>query len=241
MTLLALDIGGMNLAASAGGKPVRALTPDTGEEALATLLGLADTVVHGPVEAVGVSFAGPLEDGRIRSLHVPGWDDMPLRDVLQERFGAPTVVENDANAGALGEWDAAGRPDEPVAYVTVSTGVGAGIVVRGEILAGAHRLAGEIGHFVVDPDGDVCACGKRGCVETFASGPAIARHGFAEAARALNVAIDALCAVVDPLFVAIGGGVANAPALWEALGSRAIHARSTPLRGAEILAERASR
>jgi glucokinase len=240
MTVLALEIGGMNLAATAGGKPVRAVTPHSGEEALAALLGLADSVVSGPVAAVGVSFAGPLEDGRIRSLHVPGWDDVPLRDILEERYGAPTVVENDANAGALGEWDAAGRPDEPIAYITVSTGVGAGIVAHGEILAGAHRLAGEIGHFIVDADGTLCACGKHGCVETFASAPAIARHGYAEAARALNVAIDALCAVVDPLFVAVGGGVANAPALWEALDSRAIRARSTPLHGAAILAERAT-
>ena len=243
MTVLALDIGGTKLAASAGGRSARTLTLPTGQESFAALLALADEVVEGPVAAVGVSFGGPVETGRIHSHHTPGWDEIPLHDALAERFGAPVVIENDANAGALGEWDAAGRPDEPIAYVTVSTGVGAGIVFRGEILEGAHRLAGEIGHFTVDPDGDVCACGKRGCVETIASGPAIARRTgdvYGEAARALTVAIDALCAVVDPLFVAVGGGVANAPALWEALGSRAIRARSTPLRGAEILAERAA-
>jgi len=241
MTVLALDIGGTKLAASFGAHSARTLTRPTGEESFAALLELAEQVVDGPVDAVGVSFGGPVEQSRIHSHHTPGWENVALRDALAEKYGAPVAIENDANAGALGEWDAAGRPDDPIAYVTVSTGVGAGIVFHGEILEGSHRLAGEIGHFVVDPDGAVCACGKRGCVETIASGPAIGRHGdYAEAARALTVAIDALVAVVDPLFVAVGGGVSNAPALWEALGSKAIRARSTPLRGAEILAERAA-
>jgi glucokinase len=241
MTVLALDIGGTKLAASAGGHAARTLTRPTGEESFEALLQVAAEVVEGPVEAVGVSFGGPVEKGRIYSHHTPGWENVPLHDELASRFHAPVVIENDANAGALGEWDAAGRPDDPVAYITVSTGVGAGIVFHGEILEGSHRLAGEIGHFIVDPDGAVCACGKRGCVETLASGPAIARHGdYVAAARALTVAIDALVAVVDPLFVALGGGVSNAPALWEALGNKAIRARSTPLRGAEILGERAA-
>jgi glucokinase len=241
MTVLALDIGGTKLAASSRANAARTLTRATGEESFEALLELAEQVVDGPVEAVGVSFGGPVEKGRIHSHHTPGWENVALHDVLAEKYSAPVVIENDANAGALGEWDAAGRPDDPIAYVTVSTGVGAGIVFHGEILEGSHRLAGEIGHFVVDPDGAVCACGKRGCVETIASGPAIGRHGdYVEAARALTVAIDALVAVVDPLFVALGGGVSNAPALWEALGSKAIRARSTPLRGAEILAERAA-
>jgi len=241
LSVLALEVSGTKLAASAGSNSARTLTRPTGEESFEALLTLAEQVVDGPVDAVGVSFGGPVEEGRIHSHHTPGWENVDLHDVLAKRYGAPVVVENDANAAALGEWDAAGRPDDPIAYITVSTGVGAGIVFHGEILEGSHRLAGEIGHFVVDPDGAVCACGKRGCVETIASGPAIGRHGdYVAAARALTVAIDALVAVVDPLFVALGGGVSNAPALWEALGGKAIRARSTPLRGAEILAERAA-
>jgi glucokinase len=241
MTVLALDIGGTRLAASAGGRTSRTLVRATGRESLDALLAVADEVVEGPVGAVGISFSGPVEDDHVHSHHTPGWDEIPLHGLLRERYGAPVVVENDANAGALAEWDAAGRPDQPIAYITIDTGIGAGIVFHGEILEGSHRLAGEIGHFVVDPEGAVCACGKRGCVETLASGPAIARHGdYAAAAKALNVAIDALVAVVDPLFVAVGGGVSNAPALWEALGAKALRARSTPLRGAEIIAERAA-
>ena len=241
MSILALDIGGTRLAASAGGRTTRTLVKPTGQESLDALHALADEVVEGSVAAVGVSFSGPVEVDHVHSFHTPGWDDIALHDLLADHFSAPVVVENDANAGALAEWDAAGRPDEPIAYITIDTGVGAGIVFHGEILEGAHRLAGEIGHFIVDPDGTTCACGKQGCVETVASASAIARHcDYGEAARALTVAIDALVAVVDPLFVAIGGGVSNAPALWEALGKKAIRARSTPLRGAEILGERAT-
>ena len=241
MTVLALDIGGTKLAASAGGRTTRTLVRASGQESLDAVLALADEVVEDHVQAVGVSFSGPVEADHVHSFHSPGWDDIALHEVLAQRFDAPIVIENDANAGALAEWDAAGRPDEPIAYITIDTGVGAGIVFHGDILEGSHRLAGEIGHFIVDPDGAQCACGKQGCVETLASASAIARHcDYAEAARALNVAIDALVAVVDPLVVALGGGVSNAPALWEALGKKAVRARSTPLRGAEILGERAA-
>jgi predicted NBD/HSP70 family sugar kinase/GH43 family beta-xylosidase len=236
--VLALDIGGTWLRASAGGEPAQARTPENGADALASTLELADTVVAGGLDAVGVSFGGRVHGDDVLSLHVPGWEDVGLVAALHEHYGAPVSMANDANAGALAEWDAAGRPGEPCAYITVSTGVGGGVVVGGEILAGAHGLAGEIGHLVVDPNGEECACGQRGCVETIASGPALAGHGdYAAAARALTVAVEALRAVVDPAFVAIGGGVATAPQLWEALaGAGARRARSTPLHGARVLA-----
>ena len=233
MRVLALDIGGTWLRADVDGRTLQARTPGTGREALAATLELAGDAA---VDAVGVSFGGRVHGEDVVSLHVPGWEDTGLADALRERYGAPVTIANDANAGALAEWDAAGRPEEPVAYVTVSTGVGAGIVAGGRILEGANGLAGEIGHLVVDPDGEPCACGKRGCVETLASGPALARHGdYAAAAHALGIAVDALRAVVDPAFVAIGGGVAAAPQLWEALGVGARRAKSTPLHGARVL------
>jgi predicted NBD/HSP70 family sugar kinase len=233
MRVLALDIGGTWLRADVDGRTVQARTPANGQDALAATLELAGDAA---VDAVGVSFGGRVHGDDVVSLHVPGWEDAGLADALRERYDAPVTIANDANAGALAEWDAAGRPDEPVAYVTVSTGVGAGIVVGGRMLEGANGLAGEIGHLVVDPDGEPCACGKRGCVETLASGPALARHGdYAAAARALGIAVDALRSVVDPAFVAIGGGVAAAPQLWEALGVGARRARSTPLHGARVL------
>jgi predicted NBD/HSP70 family sugar kinase len=233
--VLALDIGGTWLRADVDGRTVQARTPGNGRDALAATLELAGDAA---VDAVGVSFGGRVDGDDVVSLHVPGWEDAGLAVALRERYGVPVRIANDANAGALAEWDAAGRPDEPCAYITVSTGVGGGIVVGGEILEGAHGLAGEIGHLVVDPAGEECACGKRGCVETVASGPALARHGdYPAAARALAAAVESLRAVVDPVFVAIGGGVATAPQLWEALaGVGARRARSTPLHGARVLA-----
>jgi glucokinase len=153
-----------------------------------------------------------------RSLHVPGWEDVPLASLVRARFDAPALIENDANAGALGEWDTRGRPSS-LCYVTVSTGVGSGIVFAGELWRGHDGLAGEIGHLVVEQDGELCACGRRGCVETIAAGPSIARHGdHARAARALASAVASLVAIVNPVVVAIGGGVAAAGApLWDPL------------------------
>jgi glucokinase len=262
VSLLALDVGGTKLAASFGDRSARAPTPASGEAALDALLELGESVVAGDVRGVGVSFGGHVDARRgvvARSLHVPGWEDVPLAAAVAKRFRAPAAVENDANAGALGEWDDAGRPSAPLCYVTVSTGVGAGLVVSGEVLRGRDGLAGEVGHLVVDPAGPLCACGRRGCVEAGASGPAIARRGgddraFADAARALAVAVAALIAVVNPAVVAIGGGVAEAgPPLWDPLLAelRAIAwpqvttevrpaADDAPLRGARVLAERAA-
>lgn len=212
-SLLALDVGGTKLAVAAGGRHARTETPPTGPEALEALIALAASVVEGAVDGIGVSFGGHVVDGHIlRSLHVPGWEDAPLTETLRERFGAPALIANDGNAGALGEWDAAGRPDAPVAYVTVSTGVGGGIVVGGEIFTGVDGLAAEIGHLIVDPEGEACPCGRRGCVETIASGPAIERRGgdYAGAAQALAFAISALISLLNPAVVAVGGGVTAA-------------------------------
>ena len=258
MNLLALDVGGTKLAAAFGERSARVSTPQTGAEALDALLALTESVVgSGRVDGVGVSFGGHVDSATgvvRRSLHVPGWEDVPLAALLRERYGAPALIENDANAGALGEWDEAGRPPS-LCYVTVSTGVGGGIVVGGELWRGQDGFAGEVGHLVVDPAGEPCACGRRGCVETIASGPAIARRGgderaLAEAARALAIAASALLAIVNPAVIAIGGGVASAgPPLWEPLVAELERLRwpqitteirraaeDAPLRGARVLA-----
>ena len=134
----------------------------------------------GRLAAVGVSFGGPVdfERGLVRlSHHVPGWENFPLGDALQLEFGAPVAVDNDANAGALGEWKyGAGQGCASLLYITVSTGVGGGWVINGEVFRGAQGMAGELGHTIVDPNGPLCVCGRRGCVEVLACGPAIARR-----------------------------------------------------------------
>jgi glucokinase len=114
--------------------------------------------------------------------NLPGWDDIPIRDFLSERFPGPVVlVENDANATALAEhrWGA-GRGVANLAYLTCGTGIGAGIILNGALYRGKSDLAGEVGHAVIVPEGPVCLCGKRGCLEALASGSAIGRIGAQE-------------------------------------------------------------
>ncbi|MBI4790623.1 MAG: ROK family protein, partial [Chloroflexi bacterium] len=195
--LLALDYGGTKLSAAitaSGEREWRALErvqSPAGKDAQydqETMLALARQVLGGRrPAAIGVSFGGPVDAKRgrvILSHHVRGWDDTPLRDQLQSTFGAPVSVDNDANVAALGEYRfGAGRVGaryaSPLLYVTVSTGVGGGWVLDGKIHGGADGMAGEIGHTIVDPQGPVCICGRRGCVEIIACGPAIAREARA--------------------------------------------------------------
>ncbi|HAF70918.1 MAG: Glucokinase [Acetothermia bacterium 64_32] len=188
--ILALDFGGTKLAAAVAvpgerGFLAKATAPSptkkSAEADRKIILKLAARVLAGrKPAAVGVSFGGPVqaEEGRVvLSHHVPGWEGFPLAGWLEERFGAPAVVENDANSGALGEWAfGAGRGTKSFLYVTVSTGIGGGWILNGEIYHGADGLAGEIGHLLIDLEGPVCTCGRRGCLEAIASGPAIARR-----------------------------------------------------------------
>ncbi len=186
--ILALDFGGTKLAAATvepGARAFRARAsmpspPNKSAEAdREIILALAKEVLGGKrPAAVGVSFGGPVREGVVLlSHHVPDWEDFPLAEWLREHFGVPAAVENDANAAALGEWRyGAGRGTRYFLYVTVSTGVGGGIVIGGRLYRGADSLAGEIGHMVVDPGGPRCTCGRRGCLEAFSAGPAIARR-----------------------------------------------------------------
>jgi glucokinase len=146
-----------------------------------TMLALAENVLAGDTpDAIGVSFGGPVDatTGTVRlSHHVPGWENIPLREMLEAKFGAPASVDNDANVAALGEYRfGAGRGCTSLFYITVSTGVGGGWILNGQPWRGADGMAGEIGHTVVDPQGPVCLCGKRGCVERLASGPYMAQE-----------------------------------------------------------------
>jgi glucokinase len=188
--VLALDFGGTQLSAAAAERGARAwaglarVPSPVGASRhtdMELILTAARHVLAGrkPV-AVGVSFGGPVnaEAGRVLlSPHIPGWEDVSLRDELQSAFGAPVRVDNDANAAALGEWKfGAGQGAASVLYVTVSTGVGGGWILNGHIWRGADSAAGEIGHIVVQPEGPLCVCGRRGCVEVLAAGPGIARR-----------------------------------------------------------------
>ena len=129
--------------------------------------------------AVGVSAPGPcdFEQGVLLDPpNLPGWHSVPLAALLQERLGLPTFLENDANAAALGELRyGAARGARHLIYLTISTGIGGGLILDGRIYRGANGTAGELGHVGVDPRGPLHSCGLRGCLEVMASGTAIAR------------------------------------------------------------------
>ncbi len=139
-----------------------------------------------PVKTCGVSFGGPVDFERqlVTSIHSPGWERFALAQWVQETLGLRARLDNDANAGALGEYRfGAGRGVESLVYITLSTGIGGGFVFRGELLRGKDSMAGEVGHLPVSDSGVVCSCGARGCLETFCSGSAIAQRGREWAAR----------------------------------------------------------
>jgi glucokinase len=124
--------------------------------------------------ACGVGCGGPMDRTTVSPLNIPAWRGFPLRAALREALGLPTAVDNDAKALALGEWRfGSGRGSSTFLAMVVSTGVGGGIVLDGRLLDGRLGNAGHIGHVNVEPEGRVCACGARGCLEAEASGTAI--------------------------------------------------------------------
>jgi glucokinase len=179
------------------------------------------------------------------SVHNRGWVEVPLARLMESAMDAPVLLGEDATAAALGEAvSGAGAGRDPVVFVTVSSGIGAGVVVGGVPLRGARGVAGEIGHLVLDPEGPPCGCGRRGDVEAYAGGvnlvrravelwrgddpPRTAREVFAAAGRgderagelldsarwALSRAFAALAAVVDPEVFVVGGSIALGQPAW---------------------------
>ena len=129
------------------------------------------------VLGIGIGSPGPLdrETGTVLDTPNLGWRNFPLRDLIANGSGFEAVLDNDANCAALGEyWQGAGRDVRHLIAVTLGTGIGGGIVLDGEVLHGASDMAGEIGHMTIDSTGRKCNCGNYGCLEAYASGPAIA-------------------------------------------------------------------
>jgi glucokinase len=134
----------------------------------------------GRLAALGICCPGPVDHASgmlIDPPNIQGLHHAPLRRLLTERLGMPVCLEHDAKAAALGEFHhGAGRGERGMVYIVVGTGVGAAIIADGQLFRGAHNAAGEIGHVTIDPQGDLCSCGSRGCVETFTAGPWLARR-----------------------------------------------------------------
>jgi glucokinase len=176
----------------------------------------------------GLGFGGPVEYSRRRvalSTHVPGWSDFPLAEHLEKVLGVPVAMDNDANAGALGESRyGAGRGCFPLFYMTLSTGIGGGIVLEeSRVYRGADSWAGEIGHLTLRPDGPECLCGARGCFERMCGGlwlerdygkpayellrdPAFVARYVVDLAQGVKTAI----MLLNPARIVIGGGISKA-------------------------------
>lgn len=183
----------------------------------------------------GIGFGGPVNFAEQRialSTHVHGWRDFRLPEHLEGLLGVPVIMDNDANAGALGEAQfGAGKDCSSLFYMTLSTGIGGGIVADGKVWRGADYFAGEIGHLTVRPDGPKCLCGARGCFERLCCGlwleqdygkpakelmrdPGFMEHYVVDLALGLKACI----MLLNPARVVIGGGISKAgDALFEPL------------------------
>ncbi len=205
--VVGIDIGGTKLAtvlADKDGNILQKVRKPTESEkgpqhAVQLLLNMVDEVLNlsglsrENISGIGVSCGGPLDTktGVVYSPpNLPGWDALPLKDMIESELHIPTVLENDANASALAEARfGGGRGYDYVLYMTMSTGIGGGIVVNGEIYHGANDSAGEVGHQILLPDGPLCGCGKQGCLEALCSGPSIARRAQEAIADQSNTSI----------------------------------------------------
>jgi glucokinase len=254
MLTLALDIGGTKIAVGltdpAGELVHKAVKPTPKDQEAEHVWSLVDAMIadaskaaKGAIRAVGIGSAGPIDAnaGTVSPVNIASWRGFPLRDRIAAAMpGVPVRLAGDGICMALAEhWRGAGRGANFLLGMVVSTGVGGGLVLDGVPYHGRTGNAGHVGHVVVEPDGQLCPCGGRGCVETVASGPwmtrwalangwaappgadavtlaeaadagdPVARQAFHRGATALAAMIASVGAVCDLDLVVIGGGVAN--------------------------------
>ncbi len=187
---IGVDLGGTNLraaAVSADGQMIRKIAGradfSTGREAV--IADIVEAIVALRSEAgdrrfagVGIGVPGFIEIQKgfiVGSNNLPGFDEFPVRDEIERLLGTHVILENDANAAALGEkWIGAGRGVEDLVLLTLGTGIGGGIISHGRVLHGCVGMAGELGHMTVFPNGNPCGCGNFGCLEKHASATAVA-------------------------------------------------------------------
>ena len=230
---LAIDIGGtkFSMAIFDGQKMTERVSERTDREGGREWM-LSRVFFHGDrwrgFDRIGVVFGGPVDFARqtvALSTHVGGWSDTPLTEILAERYGVPTVMDNDANVGALGEGVyGAGRGFRPLFYMTLSTGIGGGILLAdGSVHRGADSYGGEIGHLTIRPGGPECLCGSRGCFERMCCGLWLERDYGRTAEELLKepgfvagyvvdlaMGLKACIMLLNPARIVIGGGMSRA-------------------------------
>lgn len=273
MTVLALDLGATKLAAALVAddgrvlRTARRLTPGTDVVAECVTV-LREVAGDEPVRAVGIGSAGPVDaaSGTVDPVNIPQLRGVRLVDAIVAAFGGvPVTLAGDGSCMALGEQRfGAGRGVPNMLGVVVSSGVGGGLVLGGQLVTGRTGNAAHLGHMVADPQGEPCPCGGRGCVETVSSGPSAVRwaqaHGWAgadgqalavsvrdgdpvalaavqRAGTALGVALASAAALADVDLVVLGGGFAAVGAsLWAAARAAiATHARMSFVRGLRLI------
>jgi glucokinase len=186
--IVAIDIGGTQLRVAvyppSGTTPLivkRTATRGTEDGVFDRLTALIDSVwPEEPVEAIAAASPGPSNPSRgvvLSTPNIPAWVNFPLVELLVQRYKVSTYIDNDANLAALGEWRyGAGQGHSDMLYLTISTGIGGGVISGGQLLTGHRGMATELGHLTVLPDGPICSCGQKGHLEAIASGTAIARY-----------------------------------------------------------------
>ncbi len=192
--ILGIDLGGTKILTAVVNAQGKILSYDDSttpaaqgpEEVIQAILASASRalaqvgVATAELGAIGVGAPGvsnPETGILFTSPHLPGWQDVPLRDIIGKELGKKAFLINDATAAALGEFCfGAGQGAHNFIYITLSTGIGGGIIINDKIYTGAFGAAGEVGHMTIDDDGPLCDCGNRGCWETLASGTALARE-----------------------------------------------------------------
>lgn len=229
--VLALDIGGTKLAAgvvtpdgAVHGMVVEPTRRTEGPDVIIPRLfdlgrrAIAESGIVEPMAAVGISCGGPLDaDAGVLTgpLHLPGWIDIPIVRLAEEEFGLPAALENDASLAALAEQrHGAARGARSMMYLTISTGIGGGAVFDGALYRGAAGNGGEFGHITVERGGRLCLCGRRGCLEAYASGTSI---GVRADERLASGASSVLVAPVTAQQVAVAAAEGDpvARAVWD--------------------------
>ncbi|GAB5491711.1 MAG: glucokinase [Phototrophicaceae bacterium] len=253
--VLAIDIGGtklmvgvVDLSTNTVLSSVLSPTPATqgGNAVYQQVLNLCNQLPElNRIQAIGVCFGGPVNRNKVmHSNHVVGWDNFSLEKRLQHDIAnVPVRILNDANAIAWMEWLHCLKAEslQSMFYLTVSTGIGGGLIIDHKLIEGRNGMASEIGHLILEPDGALCSCGNRGCLEALAAGPAISREyaqqtgtdissreiaqlaiagdsvairSLQQSGRYVGRALATLNVLVDVDTIVIGGGVSRAGSIW---------------------------